>query len=203
MYPTSLPYAPWEKLKSGSKGVFCALIMLPGTGSGDSLQDVIAFDLNNVSPHYANPFVPIFEETDALGANQTERDLDRIFEIFNFKVSELANLLGVSRQTIYKWKNGEGISAESFSKLDFLLESIKVFEDAQIRITPQLLRRTLSEGKSFLQIFASGEYNLDTAYALVRLARHSATQRARLDSSSKYKTKASFQELLDDSLSPS
>ncbi len=109
-------------------------------------------------------------------------NLARIRDVLKPTVSELANIFGVSRQTIYNWQAGELPSAENASRLEDLARVADMFAAEGVSSSAQILRRTVSGGNSLLDIVRDGGIAHEAARALVQVARRETEQRKTLAS---------------------
>jgi transcriptional regulator with XRE-family HTH domain len=154
-------------------------LLIPGTGGDTSKQNLER--LQNPFERHIHTLVPIQEAVkETISINSIE-DLNHIVNVLNPNISELAKILHVSRQAIYKWKNGEGISDESAQKLHDLARAADVFVKAGIEVNPFMLRRTVSGGQSFLEIIEQGGSAVEAAKTLVQIVEIGQRERALLD----------------------
>lgn len=100
---------------------------------------------------------------------------------FGRTMSRLPEVFGVSRQTLYNWLEGETPKAVHQKRLRQLAEAAKVFADLGIKPTTSMLDRTVAQGKTFLQLMASGAEGQETARKLIRIAQRGNDSRAKLD----------------------
>jgi transcriptional regulator with XRE-family HTH domain len=100
---------------------------------------------------------------------------------FGRTMSRLPEVFGVSRQTLYNWLDGETPKDIHRDKLRQLAEAAGVFADLGFRPTSLSLDRTVSDGKSLLQLLSEGADGRETAKKLVRIAQRGAESRAVLD----------------------
>lgn len=100
---------------------------------------------------------------------------------FGRTMSRLPEVFGVSRQTLYNWLEGETPKAAHQERLQQLAEAAKVFVDLGIKPTTSMLDRTVAQGKTFLQLMASGAEGQETARKLIRIAQRGNDSRAKLD----------------------
>lgn len=113
-------------------------------------------------------------------ARSAADDLTRIRDVLKPTVSELANVFGVSRQTIYNWQAGEQPSAENASRLEDLASVADMFAAEGVSASSQLLRRKVSAGKSLLDIVRDGGVAHDVARALIQVVRRENEQQKTL-----------------------
>jgi hypothetical protein len=100
---------------------------------------------------------------------------------FGRTMSRLPEVFGVSRQTLYNWMDGETPKLAHQERLRQLAEAAKVFTDLRIKPTTPMLDRTMSQGKTFLQLLASGADGKETAKSLIRIVQRGNDSRAKLD----------------------
>lgn len=114
-----------------------------------------------------------------IGATVTEK-ITRIREILGPTMTDLAALLGVSRQAVYDWQDGKKISAENLERVEELAKAANVLAVGGLRGTSSALRRPIRGGKTFFQLVKQGASSEDAARALVRILRVEADQRESL-----------------------
>lgn len=100
---------------------------------------------------------------------------------FGRTMSHLPAVFGVSRQTLYNWLKGETPKEQHQSKILQLATAARVFTEIGFIPTAQSLDRTISEGKSFLELIAQGADGQETAELLVRVEKRGATAREKLE----------------------
>lgn len=100
---------------------------------------------------------------------------------FGRTMSRLPEVFGVSRQTLYNWLDGETPKAAYQERLRQLAEAARVFADLGVRPTTPILDRTVAQGKTFLQLMASGADGKETAKKLVRIVQRGSDSRTKLD----------------------
>ena len=110
-----------------------------------------------------------------------KQDLERIREVLKPSISNLAEVFGVSRQSIYNWLNGDKVTSDYVAKLQDLAEAADVLAFAGVRVDSNLLKRRFQNGKSLMQIAKAGESVRNAATALVQIVNREAIQRARMD----------------------
>ena len=71
--------------------------------------------------------------------------------VLRLSVTELSKLFRVSRQSMHEWSNGGAVSQENGDKLAKISLLADVLAEAQIEVSPYILRRPLSSGKSLLE----------------------------------------------------
>ena len=84
----------------------------------------------------------------ALGLNDTVRHIRTVLGV---SATELSRLFGVSRQTIHEWIKGGAVSPDNGKKLEKIALLADVLTKANIEISPFILRRPLTSGKTLLE----------------------------------------------------
>jgi len=111
----------------------------------------------------------------------TAHALSHIREIFKLTTTELAELFGVSRQTIYDWQSGRGISAVRADRLESLSKAADIFADSGLSISPRTLRRKLAGGKPFFDVIRDGGPVEESTRGLITMLQREIEQRKLLD----------------------
>ena len=114
-------------------------------------------------------------------SNDPSQNLTQIQKVFHLSITELAKLFGVSRQAIYDWRAGKGVSSEHTEKLSALAKAATILVDTSVPIS-QLLRRKLAGGKTLFEIVKDGGSAELAALKLLDLAKRDIEQRQRLES---------------------
>ena len=113
--------------------------------------------------------------------NPTAQALFRIREIFKLTITELAALFGVSRQTVYDWQSGKGISAVRADRLDEISRTADLFVGSGLSISQRTLRRKLPGGKTLFDVIREGGPVEEATRNLIQVLRHEIEQRRALD----------------------
>jgi len=100
---------------------------------------------------------------------------------FGRTLSRLTEVFGVSRQTLYNWLEGETPREEHRDRLRQLANAAQVFVELQIKPTSQMVDRTISNGKSLLQLIAEGGDGKESAKKLIRIHQRGQSSRIQLD----------------------
>lgn len=107
--------------------------------------------------------------------------MEDIRQGFGRTFSRLPAVFGVSRQTLYNWLNGEIPKERHQARIWQLAEAARTFTEASFIPTAASLSRTLSRGKSFLELISDGANGREAATKLVVLTQQSLASRARVD----------------------
>jgi predicted transcriptional regulator len=124
---------------------------------------------------------PVLPVVDAEAIRTPLEDLIRIREVVSPSISDLATTLGVTRQSVYNWLNGETVAQENAVKLRDLAQAADFLVHERITVNRALLKRKFSNGRTLLQVAQSGESARDAAAVLARIVKHEADQRARME----------------------
>jgi transcriptional regulator with XRE-family HTH domain len=105
----------------------------------------------------------------------------RIREVINPAISDLASTLGVSRQSVYNWLNGEPVAPENAAKLHDLAQAADILAHEGLTVNAALLKRKFANGKTLMQVAQAGEPAREAALLLVKVHQLEVTQRERMN----------------------
>lgn len=108
-------------------------------------------------------------------------DLVQIRTFLKVGVSELATIFDVSRQAIYNWLAGENPIPSHAAKIKDLAAAADVIGAERIKITGNVLKRKIKDGKSLLEIIRHGGSAKEGAQILAGMLRRESEQRRMLD----------------------
>jgi len=149
----------------------------PGTG-GNSSVDLIR-------SHFGYRPFSIIEQYDDPPAGVTGPScanlMQEVISGFGRTLSRLPVVFGVSRQTLYNWRDGERPKEAHQAKLIELAAAARTFSAAQFTPTSPMLDRTVAQGKSFLTLLAEGADGADAATRLMRIVQRDRAADARFD----------------------
>ena len=152
-------------------------ITYPGTG-GNSSVDLIR-------SHFGyRPFSIIEQHDDppaGAPAPSCANLMQEVISGFGRTLSRLPVVFGVSRQTLYNWRDGERPKEVHQAKLTQLAAAARTFSAAQFTPTSPMLDRTVAQGKSFLTLLAEGADGADAATRLMRIVQRDRAADARFD----------------------
>jgi transcriptional regulator with XRE-family HTH domain len=120
--------------------------------------------------------VRIAEGTKA-GIRLPIEDLKQIRAVFKPSISDIANLLSVSRQTVYNWIAGERPSAESATRLEDLAKAADLLAAHGLSTNAYLFTRKIRDGKNLMDIATDGGSAEGAARSLVRIVEQENAQR--------------------------
>lgn len=118
--------------------------------------------------------------TDVIVAPTVIENISRIRAVLNPTVTDLAGILGVSRQAIYDWQAGKPIAAENAARLSELARATDLFAVEGLRGTSQAMRRPIKNGKSFFELVKEGSPADSAARGLIDIVRSEFRQREAL-----------------------
>jgi len=118
---------------------------------------------------------------DAIAGRSPLENLEHIRSILSPTVTDMAELLRVSRQAIYDWQAGRPIAAENALRLADLAQAADVFAVEGLRGTSEALRRPIRNGKSFFALVGEGGLAENAARTLVEIVRTETRQRQALE----------------------
>lgn len=100
---------------------------------------------------------------------------------FERVMSHLPAIFGVSRQTLYNWRNGETPKQQHQEKIRQLAKAALIFTEAGFKPTPVMLDRTVVNGQSFIDLLKHNADGASSANKLMRIINGGAQERAKLD----------------------
>lgn len=104
-------------------------------------------------------------------------DIRKIQGIFRISVTELSQILSVSRQAIYDWLNGRAIAVENLAKLKDFASAADLLEREGLELTSYVLKRKIRDGMSLVDLFRSGNPAETAAAELIRILRTERDQK--------------------------
>jgi hypothetical protein len=108
-------------------------------------------------------------------------DLSRIKNALKLTVGEIAECVGVSRQSVYNWKSGSEIKAQHAAKLENLKKAADVILASHVDVPAFSLQRKLPEGRTLLETVSMGGDGRLTAHSLLQMLNEESVQRRDLD----------------------
>ena len=162
-----------------SVALFIAIAVAAPTGTGGSSFDLaLSRDrLSNGNSHW-EPKATSFAKNYLRDVTEC---LALIREFFSPSVSDLAATLGVSRQTVYNWQNGEQPKKALAVKLTDLAQAADIFVLSNIQFSNALARRKFANGKTLFQVVESNGSATEAAKLLIRTLETEAGQRKLLE----------------------
>ena len=155
-----------------------AMLVNQGTGAfPDDLQ--LLQQLRIKDALFGPSKLPIVEIAPARTAVE---DIERIREVLSPGISTLADVFGVTRQTVYNWMKGERLKPEHFARLKDLAHATDLLAESGISLSGTLLKRKVINGKNIFEIVRDGGSARDTAQILIQIVQREQQQRELLSS---------------------
>ncbi len=183
MNPTTLSAAP----SRFSWGQFTAGVLVPltvfGLGIGTGGAATLSYVKERGTKGY--PYVvcdSAQSRPGAMAGYTPAENLGHIRAVLKPTVTELASMLRVSRQAIYDWQAGKPIASENASRLADLAHAADIFAAEGLKGASPTLRRSIRNGKSFLDLVREGASGESAARALLDIVRREAREREALKS---------------------
>lgn len=153
-----------------------SMLFLPGTGA-------VAPDIESRQPHLHDSGSHVVEQYRAVAtqAISPQAQIEQIRKVFSPAVSDLAMALGVSRQAVYNWINGETPIPMHVDKLNDLARAGEMVVESGMPMTGWLLKRKISGGKCLLEIVRDGGSAQAAVRQLVQIVHAESAQRARMN----------------------
>ncbi len=182
----AIPYGGWITDRPAATGVTSTLVRWVGwmTAAGAALIGTggeLSPERLQRSARQAQQLVSLAEVAQAEQVRTPSDNLLRIREVLNPAVSDLATTLGVSRQSVYNWMNGDPVADENAAKLQDLAQAADVLAHEGVAINSALLKRKFANGRTLMQVAQAGESAREAALMLVRIYKREAAQRERMD----------------------
>ncbi|HAU4885612.1 TPA: hypothetical protein F3L15_16525 [Aeromonas hydrophila] len=178
-YPRNVGHKGWFN-EPAATGAILGLAMLTGMssspviGTGAELKFSPRQFGNSLRVYTSSRYDIAFVDE----SRSPNQDLELIKTVLKPAVSELAVSLGVSRQTVYNWLNGDAVTqAVAISKLQDLARAAETLEQAKIPINATLLKRKFAKGKTLMQVVEAGESAHDASLVLVAMHEREIAQR--------------------------
>jgi DNA-binding transcriptional regulator YiaG len=120
---------------------------------------------------------PIADDT---VARTPAEDISHIRDVLSLSISNLASMLGVSRQAVYNWLKGEQPIPEHSAKLQELAQVAGLLAEFGSPIPGALLKRKVIGGKTLFEVIREGGSAHDSAQILVQILRREQEQRKQM-----------------------
>lgn len=157
---------PWRKLFS------------TGT-AGCATEYFCAERLDNGAPYQ---FVRLAGKQHVVDARYRS-DIETLIELMKPSMSQLAACFGVSRQRVYDWRNGEGMSASNVDQMKELLKAVRMLSERSPVPITQAGNRKLVNGNTFWVAVASGTKPTDAANNVLTALERDQKERSALNRS--------------------
>lgn len=181
-------YGGWIIDQPAATGVTSTLVRCVGwmTAVGAALAGIgtggeLSLEHLQRSAQQTQHMAPAAEISGIEPVRTPSENLSRIREVLKPAISDLATTLGVSRQSVYNWLNGDPVAGENAAKLQELAQAADVLAHAGVTTNVALLKRKIFDGRTLLQVTQAGESAREAALALVQIHKREAAQRERIN----------------------
>jgi len=178
--PYSAPYLPQpqrtekkSQYSAGAVGLYIKEHFQP-TSCGSVW---IVIDVNTA---FSEGYILGMESRFESPGESAREQLEFIETAFDLKISQLADLFGVTRQSIYDWKKGKSISDDNRRRLDGLYKAAQRFKGADLRPDYAIKHRTIGGDLEFIQALA-GQNPVKAVEKLIEVLERGRKQRERLE----------------------
>src|SRR5487761_14826 len=113
------------------------------------------------------PIDPVLNPQDVVYALSAAQLLSNIRDVFGLKMSEVAQIFGVSRRAAYDWLEGALPKTEIVAKMDKLSKQADEFRSAGITRLEHFTHRPVIGGRSLIDMLKSNE-DIETALAIIK-----------------------------------
>lgn len=190
---TAMTYGGWVTDRPTATGVTSTLVRLVGwmTAAGAALTGIgtggeLSLEHLQRSTRQAQHMVSVVEVEQIRTPSE---NLSRIREVLKPGVSDLATTLGVSRQSVYNWLNGDPVADENAAKLQDLAQAADVLTHEGVTVNAALLKRKFANGRTLMQVAKAGESAREAAVMLVHIHKREALQRERMNTRFAHRSK--------------
>jgi DNA-binding transcriptional regulator YiaG len=168
----------WFSDRQSSTGAFknvMAATLLVGAGTGAYLNPFPSVQQTRSNATFfsasSNPVI------DVTLARTPAEDISHIRDVLSLGVSNLASMLGVSRQAVYNWLNGEQPVSEHSAKLHELAQVADLLAEFGTPISGAVLKRKVIRGKTLFEAISEGGSARGSAQILAQILRREQEQR--------------------------
>jgi len=117
---------------------------------------------------------------DAVDTQPPGENIARIRSVLGYTVTDVAGLLGVSRQAIYDWQAGKAIGPQNAARLSEVTRAADAIAREGVALTLRAMRRPIRDGKNFFELVRGGDSAEDSARRLIELVRGETREREAL-----------------------
>lgn len=193
----SIPPSPWMK-RGVVAAVVAPLLLTPGSGGAITPQG-----LSQIERWVdTNEYVRV--EHSRRQRAETRSPAEQVASIraaYGLNMTELANLLGVSRPTAYAWLNGQEPKDDSLIHIHRLATAISDIEELKTPRIDKIIRRPIFAGRSLIDKIKANENIFEALVTIKALAEKEAT--ARLKQKGSGKSRRSIDEVGSELSTPS
>ena len=161
MYTLPRESCPFQLVNSTSQKTFAIMsTVLISTGSTygvDHAEVWRCFIQPRISFYIEKSDIPI-TKVSKVDVRSPAQHINNIRSVLDLPISDLANLLDVSRQAVYKWiSNSATPESEKFDRIAALSRIADKLEEAHVSRAGSLLKMKTFDGYSLLDLLKSGE----------------------------------------------
>lgn len=178
--PTGSPHASGGFARTAG----IALIFVVGVGTGGTVspeyfasRKILAGQFHGFDRHA----VKSPQRLTLAPSRSAKRNLERFREVFKPTVTDLAALLGVSRQAIYNWQGGQPVTEQNDVRLEQLARAADMLKQEGIPASSRMLRRKIAGGSTFFDSVRVGKPADVVATALISIIKRDLVQRDLID----------------------
>jgi len=159
------------------------VLVVPMIGLGIGTGGAATLDYVRKRGSMGYPYAPYESRHKALEAVASQMPVEniaRIRGVMGCTVTDVAVMLGVSRQAIYDWQAGKAMAPENASRLSALTRAADIIAGESLARTPRLLHRSIRAGKNFFELVREGGSAEGAASRLVEIVHGEARERETL-----------------------
>jgi transcriptional regulator with XRE-family HTH domain len=179
MTVTAVSPAPAKAWITVAVGALVVPMIGLGIGTGGAATLDYVRERGSMGYPYA-PYESRHKALEAFASQTPVENITRIRSVLGCTVTDVAGMLGVSRQAIYDWQAGKAIAAENASRLSELTRAADSIAGESLALTPRVLRRPIRDGKNFFELVREGGSAEGAAGRLVEIVRGEARERETL-----------------------
>ena len=109
-------------------------------------------------------------------------DINHVKSVLKLTMAEIAECVGVTRQSLYNWRSGGVIKADNREKLENLRKAADVIAASKVGLSSFDTKRKLRDGKSLSEAVAAGQDGEKVAAALAEMLQNESARRAEIAS---------------------
>lgn len=159
---------------------FLAISLAPGVSVPVVAYEHTGYEIPVSTHETSNPEGGRHDSTSINQAFDIANVTDRLKSVFGLSISKQAQILGVSRQAVYNWRNGEEPAGKNLEALMDLNSAAELFETEGVQVTGLLMKRPFSQGKSLLDLMEAQTPIYQPAQKLVNQIKREAEEKSRL-----------------------
>jgi hypothetical protein len=163
-----------------------AFIAQIGTG-GCITKDTLLLFYVSARENHPTSYLGMQYESKSIGLESPSNQLNYIRETFGFNISELANILEITRPTVYSWLQGKHLKQDALSKISKLVNFAKQVTGLEIRQIHVFLHRPIFNGCSLYDKLKNNENIIESLKLIKEISEKEETARLEIKGSLKNK----------------